>query len=321
MWDPLKYTDPDGEWVNFVIGGVMGGISGILTAQSAGYDFGDWELWAYSVVGSGIGVLSAGVGSALASESYVLAATASGAVSGAGMSTMSAYAGGARGGELIEAGMGGAFKGGLTGFAGGTVGGAIGGGWGAFAGGATAGGLGTAMSGGSGEDILMGAALGGASSYGMYHLQGEIGYYKYRRSGVTFDGKTLSYRQFMGMSADFQRSKFWGREFGGYLLEGGGYKHSYGTHPLLNPEGATRCDLGGDLIYSTKTWASFHAHWGEPEYHSPRDYKFDSRWMRSSFVINKYNASFNYYPPPHTGGGYTTTFTGNFYRYPYYFGF
>jgi len=60
MNNPLRYTDPDGEWVHLVIGAVIGGVSGLIAGLNAGADGG--ELWAYIGVGAVAGALSAGIG-------------------------------------------------------------------------------------------------------------------------------------------------------------------------------------------------------------------------------------------------------------------
>ncbi|MDD4402829.1 MAG: hypothetical protein PHI24_13520, partial [Desulfitobacteriaceae bacterium] len=204
--NPLVYTDPSGEWVHLVIGGIIGGIQGYMIGNQAGLT--GWELVGTTLAGAGIGSLSGGVGTSVAASSGVVAgAVVGGAISGAGMGLTTGVANGQDFGTTLGMTIGGGFQGGILGLAGGTVGGAIGGGWGALAGGATAGGLGTWMSGGSGEDILKGAALGGVMGLGVYHASLA---YSYHASGIK--GTGLKYNQYARMMRLTQRSMFWNRE-------------------------------------------------------------------------------------------------------------
>jgi len=204
--NPLSYTDPDGEFVQFIIGGVIGGFSGWMMADALGYK--GWDKFGYTLGGAAIGAATAGIGTVVSSSSSVVAGgVVGGAAGGAGFGTMGGYAAGLRGGDLFNAGFNGMWKGVATGLAGSFVGGAIGGGWGALAGGATAGGLGTLMSGGSGEDVLKGAALGGVMGLGVYHVSLA---YSYHASGIKSTG--LKYNQYARMMRLTQRSMFWNRE-------------------------------------------------------------------------------------------------------------
>lgn len=45
--NPLKYTDPDGEWVHFVVGAVVGGIDGAIVGSQNGAK--GWDMFAYIV--------------------------------------------------------------------------------------------------------------------------------------------------------------------------------------------------------------------------------------------------------------------------------
>jgi len=175
-------------------------------ADNLGYK--GWDKFWYTLGGAAIGAATAGIGTAVSSSAGVVAGgIVGGAAGGAGFCTMGGYAAGLRGGDLFNAGFNGMWQGAVTGLAGSFVGGAIGGGWGALAGGATAGGLGTWMSGGSGEDILKGAALGGVMGLGVYHASLA---YSYHASGIKSTG--LNYNQYVKMMATTQRSMFWNRE-------------------------------------------------------------------------------------------------------------
>jgi hypothetical protein len=58
--NPLKYTDPDGEWVNLVIGAVIGGTTNVLFNLKNIDNF--WQGLGYFGIGAVAGALSAGVG-------------------------------------------------------------------------------------------------------------------------------------------------------------------------------------------------------------------------------------------------------------------
>ena len=75
--NPLKYTDPTGEfvWLPFVIGGIIGGIQGCMIGKSSGLS--DWGIFATTVFGAGIGAASAGFGSYVSSSAGVMANTLS----------------------------------------------------------------------------------------------------------------------------------------------------------------------------------------------------------------------------------------------------
>jgi RHS repeat-associated protein len=64
--NPLKYTDPDGEWVHLVIGGVMGGVSGYMLGKSAGLE--GWALFGTTMGGAAFGALSGGISSGIAAS-------------------------------------------------------------------------------------------------------------------------------------------------------------------------------------------------------------------------------------------------------------
>ncbi|PJB55188.1 MAG: hypothetical protein CO098_17620, partial [Bacteroidetes bacterium CG_4_9_14_3_um_filter_41_19] len=304
--NPLKYTDPSGEFVQFIIGGIIGGISGYMIGKSAGLK--GWALVGTTLGGVVIGAGTAGIGTAISGSvggagGTILAGSTAGAAGTASFSSMTALANGGNINDIGYAHFDGIWKGTLTGIAGSSVGGAIGGGWGALAGGATAGGLGTALNGGSGSDIFIGAMLGGVTSFGTYHLTAGISYEQYRKSGMTFEGHTLSYKQFNGMSADFQRSSFWKREFGGVLTEGGRYVHRYRIHPLRNPKGGTEINWDVENL-PWDTYATSHSHFAKAgtiapdggtyvQYHSPKDIRFDNRFNISSFTVNRFDANFN----------------------------
>lgn len=124
--NPLIYNDPDGQWLNFVIGAALGGFSGWRIGKAQGAT--GWGMAGYILGGAAIGTVTAGLGSSIVASfgfaaqsgasvggailAYGTAGAASGAVGGAGFAALA-------GGNVWE-GMGkGALFGGITGAAGG----------------------------------------------------------------------------------------------------------------------------------------------------------------------------------------------------------
>lgn len=174
--------------------------------------------------GAALGVSAAGGGA-------MLAGAAAGAVGGGGFSGLS-------GNNVLT----GAVNGALAGLVGGGVGAAIGGGWGALAGGASANLTGQLLyNGGDFSEVNWGSVgLSGASSFGMYHA---MMYASWQLGGKNLGGNELSYRQFARMSSDFQRSRFWGKEYGGFLMNDGSvrkfpasWRYSHGITPQMEVE-------------------------------------------------------------------------------------
>jgi RHS repeat-associated protein len=62
VWNnPLKYSDPSGEWVQYAIGAVVGGYTGYKIGRAKGAR--REQLFYYTVGGAAIGVATAGIGS------------------------------------------------------------------------------------------------------------------------------------------------------------------------------------------------------------------------------------------------------------------
>lgn len=211
--NPVMYIDPDGEFVFLpvIIGAVVGAASGTAAGIAAGES--GLELFGYAFAGAAIGAVSGGVGSAVSSAVSTSVSVAYGGLVGAA-------AGGAAAGAISGSGFAalngtdigrGLWQGALSGFAGGAVGSYIGGGGGAFLGGATSGGLGTALNGGDLDDVLLGAGIGGALSYGAFEVS--------MHSAFQRSDKTLNYKQFRKLSVATQRSFARGREHGGWITE------------------------------------------------------------------------------------------------------
>jgi len=80
--NPLVYTDPDGNFWNFVIGGVMGGVSGWQIGKAQGAK--GWGMFGYILGGATIGVATAGIGQGIATATSSWGAIGSGISTGAG---------------------------------------------------------------------------------------------------------------------------------------------------------------------------------------------------------------------------------------------
>ncbi len=176
--NPLRYTDPDGGWVQYVIGGLLGAWNGYSIGRAAGLE--GWDLVWSTVGGAAVGAISGGIGTYVSSVSTAaVGGLCGGAISGAGNGLIQGLATDSKtlGADVLN----GLWKGGLSGMAGGYVGGDIGiyGGKGAFLGGIT----------GSLTSELFNAAtidgykvnwlnvgMGGVMSYGIYHAQVFAGY-------------------------------------------------------------------------------------------------------------------------------------------------
>ena len=103
MNNPMVYTDPDGEFIQYIFGAIIGGISGYSIADALGYE--GWDKFWYTLGGAAIGAATAGIGTAVSSSAGVAAGGfVGGAAGGAGFGTMSGYASGLRGGDLFNAG-------------------------------------------------------------------------------------------------------------------------------------------------------------------------------------------------------------------------
>ena len=283
--NPLVFNDPDGEWINFVIGAVVGGFSGYRIGKAKGAS--GWSLFFYTLGGAAIGTASAGIGSSVAATvgssltvSYgglagaAIGGATAGAASGVGFATLS-------GGNIGKA----AWAGALSGLAGGAVGAYIGGGAGAFAGGATGSATGAALNGEDLQSIGVSALIGGGVALGSYQLQLAANYRRYANSGGT-----MSKKQFNAVSVASQRSFARGQEFGGWLLDDGSVEmfprgNRTEIEPQSKPAGA---------------FSSFHTHpnaggsWRE--FHSNADIGFDNYSSKlPSLVIGRQNV---YYHSP-----------------------
>jgi RHS repeat-associated protein len=256
--NPLKYTDPDGNWVQAVIGAVMGAYSGYQIAHSKGITGLGMAIYMFS--GAAIGAISSGLGSAVSLElgKTLVASGTGGIVCGVGGLAAGALSGGAFAALSGANPLSGMLQGGLGGFFGGALGVSIGGSAGAFVGGAIAGAISSVDKDGIDLSKMAKAALrGGLMSLASHHTQQAAAYLEYRSwhpygSPDNRNGRLLSYRQFSAISTAAQRSFARGIEFGGWLLENG---------DMVMWEGeATETSIKPTMPRPKGTWAEFHTH-------------------------------------------------------------
>jgi hypothetical protein len=307
----LKYTDPSGEFVQYIIGGIIGGINGYMIANATGQT--GWnKLW-YTLAGAGIGAGTAGIGTALsASMGTILSSTISSAAGGASFSFLSGHAQGLRQGDLMRQTRDGLWKGAVTGLAGGFVSAPIGGGWSALAGGAASGAVGALL---NGENPFYGAVSGGAMSYAMYHANAYINW-KWRGGNTLSGGQKIKYSTYNKINADWQRSRFTGKERGGWLFKDGSYQRfnkneirAYSIHPESIPEGAIGMihshwmgkgniityytDEQGNRAFPMANGGKQFLTEQEPyRYHSPKDIIFGNQNNMNTYTLNRWDASY-----------------------------
>ncbi len=252
----MMYVDPDGEFfwlIPVAIGAVLGGYSGYKIGEANGAS--GWDMFGYvfggAVIGGAAGGAGLGVG-ALGGSSMLAGATA-GALAGAGFNGL------ATGWDVAQMAKG-AGIGFISGLVGGGFASAIGGGLGAFAGGAAGSGLSTALYGGSGSDIFKSALLGGTLAYGTYEFTSYINW-KYG-GGNKFGNVDLTYKAFKTIQADFQRSRFYRKEYGGVIANDGTvirapakYRHRF--HIDMHPDWMGEANNHGGFK------AMYHTHWAK----------------------------------------------------------
>ncbi len=71
--NPLKYTDPSGEFLQYIFGGILGGIQGFFIGKSAGLK--GWKLFGSTLLGAGIGAISGGIANSVSSNATVMSNT------------------------------------------------------------------------------------------------------------------------------------------------------------------------------------------------------------------------------------------------------
>ncbi len=218
--NPLKYTDPDGEWIQYVIGGILGGINGYSIGKAAGLE--GWDLVWSTVGGAAVGVATCGVGNYVTSAVGVGAGgAAGGAIGGFGYGVISAVANNSE--NVLEDALVGLGKGLVSGFAGAAAGVALpfGDSWGmgSLLGGATSNVTSQLLSHDWKSDepfklnwksTLFSAGL----SWGIYY---GSSYLNYEGNVRNWNPKALniSFRQYIRMQGMYSRARFWRSEQSG----------------------------------------------------------------------------------------------------------
>jgi RHS repeat-associated protein len=241
--NPLKFTDSSGDFffVPIIIGAAIGAASGAIMAHQKGaHGFGEWA--GYVGGGALIGGLSGGAaaGISAAGGGAMLAGAGAGAVGGAGFSGLATDW---NGGAMIK----GAFIGAASGFIGGGFASAIGGGWGALAGGAASSTAGQLLSTGGVNWAQVGVSA--ALSFGMYHA---MSYMQWKSIGGKVNGIDVNYRGLCRINAAYQRSKFWHKEYGGYIFDGGEVRLRGASHRFTHEFNRGNLNIAK---------ATFHIHW------------------------------------------------------------
>ena len=266
MNNPLKYVDPTGEFcftpLIFAGAALIGAYTGGVIANDGKYDPTKWDFssgktWAYMGGGAVIGGVSAGFSAAVgaAGGGAWMAGAVGGALGAGGFSAMASE------GDLLTTAKGAAI-GAVSGFLGGAVGSAIGGGIGALAGGATANFTSQLMHNGFDASKINWAqvAISGVGAFAIYHAST---YCAYRDADLQINGYKLTYKQYRTMQADYQRSRFWRKEFGGILTKNGNViraprKNRHDIRVEFTPEMQRLAKEDGGNI------GTYHTHWAKP---------------------------------------------------------
>ena len=208
--NPLKYTDPDGEWVQYVVGGLLGAINGYSIGKAAGLT--GWNLAWSTIGGAAVGAATAGIGTVASSAcGAALGGASAGAFAGVGNGLIQGLA---TNSETLGADVwNGLWKGGVSGLVGGYVGGGCGlyGGKAAFFSGCAAnltGQLCNYVTEGENNSInWLNVGLSGLASFAGYHAMLYQGYCK-----GGFKNHGVKYGEFSEMTELIQKSMRHGHE-------------------------------------------------------------------------------------------------------------
>ena len=205
--NPLKYTDPDGEFWHIIAGAAIGGISSYLMANAA--EISGKDKFLYTIAGVGVGALTAGIGSSLISScGFMAGGMISGAVSNASFGCLNGMILGMDSNQLGKYVLDRTWKGAIIGASGGYTFGAIGGGLGAFSAGAVTNGIATLLYGGSYSDAIKSMILGGALGWSSYNLSNLYSFYK----ADIKNNLNINYRQYANLLKITQKSFFNNKE-------------------------------------------------------------------------------------------------------------
>ncbi len=292
------YTDPSGEFIHWIVGGLSGAFSGWQIGKMKGAT--GWDMAGYILGGAAIGAASAGVGSivstAMGATTTLYGSQLAVAVGGMSASAISsagftALAGG-NGSQIFNA----AWKGAVSGIAGSLAAGLgtyyldkpLMYGTGAAIGGAVSSGVNAGLNGGNASDVLKAGLFGGVSAMASYQAS--------TFAANKIFAPELSFHQFKAMNWAAQCS-FWDKhEYAGWLMKGGRVEFwpvtSTGEANSPYPTG------GFDNIIG-----DFHTHGydmsgviGESIKPTEEDFYKNSGLDNRYYLISRFNASTYRYP-------------------------
>jgi len=316
--NPLAYTDPSGDFIQYIFGAIVGGFSGYQIGKAAGAK--GWAMFGYIMGGAGIGALSAGIGTAVTTAVGTGMTAAGASCAGwvgamAGSTVSGAFSGAAFAGLAGGNPLDGLWKGALTGLAGSSIGPLIGGAPGAIVSGAMSGAVSSALNGGGWKDVGISALLGGGVAWGSYEISQAIGYGAYKKAYGGLEnppGDRWNYRQYRAASVAAQRSFARGVEGGGWILDKKMSMWPYGTK-----DGIEATDRPDGVKGFFHTHPNKGSNW-IPE-HGANDFNINNNnphFGLPSYVIERNNV---YFHTPFTTESRLLFSSVSFNPYPYYY--
>ena len=333
--NPLRYTDPSGEWIQYVVGAIVGGINGYCIGYSAGLT--GSALFLSTISGAAIGAVTCGVGNYFTSTvGPGFGSMCGGAVSGFGYGLLGGIANNSQ--TPLNDALLGSLKGIVSGFVGAMVGASIpyGDSWGAGAlfGGAASNVTSQLLSHDwNGKDAFSlnwkSTLFSAGLSWGIFY---GSSYFNYKNNVKNWNPKSLNIKfgQYLKMQGMYTRARFWRSE-----QMGGAF--------WLTSKGTTNKNVHYDEHENTVSFvypkpanaiATVHSHpYNESDvaqadlWNSEADIQNVLQYKVPSIVINKHGAAIAY---PTFDGGFeqitNTMFWGNslwgygnpYYSYPYY---
>ena len=333
--NPLRYTDPSGEWIQYVVGAIIGGINGYCIGYSAGLT--GSALFLSTISGAAIGAVTCGVGNYFTSTvGPGFGSMCGGAVSGFGYGLLGGIANNSQ--TPLNDALLGSLKGIVSGFVGAMVGASIpyGDSWGAGAlfGGAASNVTSQLLSHDwNGKDAFSlnwkSTLFSAGLSWGIFY---GSSYFNYKNNVKNWNPKSLNIKfgQYLKMQGMYTRARFWRSE-----QMGGAF--------WLTSKGTTNKNVHYDEHENTVSFvypkpanaiATVHSHpYNESDvaqadlWNSEADIQNVLQYKVPSIVINKHGAAIAY---PTFDGGFeqitNTMFWGNslwgygnpYYSYPYY---
>lgn len=251
--NPLKFTDPSGEFIPQLIGAVLGGYTGYQIGQATGHNWGSGLLW-YTLAGAGVGVLTAGAANAafMSTASITAAGFTGGFIGGIGTSLLGFQAAGGIGftPESFALSIAASSAGGTVG---GFTQGALGGIGGAFLGGSL-GSITSSLVSNNRKSMTENALTSGLLSAGIYSATTFANWLNIK--GENFNGNYISMRQYFAMTASHTRAEFYNSEKGEafWLLNNGGISRE-GIKNISDVSTLSEFKPGN-------AWGHFHSHFG-----------------------------------------------------------